>query len=111
MTKDLQKLEQEYLKKLIGRVYKIIPLKEEDSKYVDVYIKGLVEELISNARLMRAFNYDSRIMIVSSTLKSMIYCNNHSEYKSAVFKCIKYIEQLIDIVRGDVNEERLGEIW
>ena len=110
MTKDLQKLEQEYLNKLIGRVYKIIPLKEEDSKYVDVYINALVEELIANAHLMRNLKYDSRIMIVSSTLKSTIYCTNHSEYKSAVFKCIKYIEQLIDMVRGDVNEERLAEI-
>ena len=91
MTKDLQKLEQEYLNKLIGRVYKIIPLKEENSQYVDVYINGLVDELIANSRLMRAFNYDSRIMIVSSTLKSTVYCTNHSEYKSAVFKCIKYI--------------------
>ena len=110
MTKDLQKLEQEYLNKLIGRVYKIIPLKEENSQYVDVYINGLVDELIANSRLMRAFNYDSRIMIVSSTLKSTVYCTNHSEYKSAVFKCIKYIEQLIEIVRGDVNEGRLGTL-
>lgn len=110
MTKDLQKLEAEYLNKLIGRVYKIIPLKEEDSKYVDVYINGLVEELIANSRLMRDFNYDSRLMIVSSTLKSTVYCTNHSEYKSAVFKCIKYIEQLIEVVRGDVNEERLGKV-
>lgn len=110
MTKDLQKLEAEYLNKLIGRVYKIIPLKEEDSQYVDVYINGLVEELIANSRLMRDFNYDSRLMIVSSTLKSTVYCTNHSEYKSAVFKCIKYIEQLIEMVRGDVNEERLGKV-
>ena len=110
MTKDLQKLEAEYLNKLIGRVYKIIPLKEEDSQFVDVYINGLVEELIANSRLMRDFNYDSRLMIVSSTLKSTVYCTNHSEYKSAVFKCIKYIEQLIEMVRGDVNEERLGKV-
>ena len=110
MTKEVLCLEKEYLEKLIGRLYKIIPLKEENSQYVDIYINGLSAELVGNARLMRNFKYDSRIMIVSSTLKSIVYCNEHSEYKSAVFKCIKYVEQLIDALRGDVDARRLGTL-
>lgn len=110
MTKDIKQLEMEYLKKLVGRLYKIVPLKEEDSEFVDKYIKGLVDELTGNARIMITCNYDSRIMIIASTLQSIIFCTAHSEYKSAVFKCIRYTEQLIDIVRGDLYERCLGEI-
>ena len=110
MIKDTRLLEMEYLKKLIGRLYKIIPLKEEDSEFVDKYIKGLSEELTGNARIMISCNYDSRIMIIASTLQSIVFCTTHAEYKSAVFKCIRYTEQLIDTVRGDLYERCLGEI-
>lgn len=103
MTELVLRLQYNYLCKLIDRIYKIIPLKEENVDSVGSYIENIVEEIMGNAELINSIDYDSRIMIVTSTLYSIIDATEHGTYKRSVFKCIRYVEQLKDKVSEELS--------
>lgn len=81
-----------YLKKLIDKFFKIIPLKEEKSDTVDAYIESLVSELTGMHDLMYALNLNPQIMTLISTLYALLLEDNN--YRSEIFKCIQVIKNL-----------------
>lgn len=81
-----------YLKKLIDKFIKIIPLKEEKSDTVDAYIESLVSELTGMHDLMYALNLNPQIMTLISTLYALLLEDNN--YRSEIFKCIQVIKNL-----------------
>lgn len=104
MTELVLRLQYNYLCKLIDRIYKIIPLKEDNIETVGSYIENIIEEILGNAELINSINYDSRVMIITSTLYSIIGATEHDIYKRSVFKCIRYIEQLKDTVSEELSK-------
>lgn len=83
-----------YLDNLINRVFKILPLKEENSETVDVYIKNLLYELTGNKELIVYLNNDSRYEAVISNLHKLISLKEN--YRTVVFNTIALIEQIRD---------------
>lgn len=104
MTELVLRLQYNYLCKLVDRIYKIIPLKEENVDTIGSYIENLIEEIMGNAELINSIDYDSRVMIITSTLCSVTNSNDHDAYKRSVFKCIRYIEQLKDKVSEELSK-------
>lgn len=83
-----------YMDNLINRVFKILPLKEENSETVDVYIKNLLYELTGNKELIVYLNNDSRYEAVISNLHKLISLKEN--YRTVVFNTIALIEQIRD---------------
>ena len=104
MTELVLRLQYNYLCKLIDRIYKIIPLKEENVETVESYIENIIDEIMGNSELIKSIDCDARIMIITSTLYSVIGANEHDVYKRSVFKCIRYIEQLKDRVSEELSK-------
>ena len=83
-----------YLDSLIGRVFKILPLKEEGSETVDVYISNLLYELTGNKELIAYLNNDSRYEAILSNLQKLISLKEN--YRAVVFNTIALITQIRD---------------
>lgn len=86
-----------YLKILISKIFKILPMKEQNIATVNVHIDSLLTELIGYKDLFEYVQNDARLLTVICTLRALL--NNdvsHSVCKREVFKCIKCIEQLIE---------------
>ena len=86
-----------YLKTLISKIFKILPMKEQNTETVNVHIDSLLSELVGYTSLFTFVNNDARLVTVMSTLQSLKECDlQHSVYKREIFKCIKCVEQIIE---------------
>ena len=88
-----------YLKILISKIFKILPMKEQNVDTVNVHIDSLLMELMGYTTLFEVMHNDARLVTVICTLKALNKTEidiPHSVYKREVFKCIKCIEQLIE---------------
>lgn len=83
-----------YLGKLIGRVFKIIPMSEEKVRTLDVYVDSISREILGNSKLFLG----DEMLCISGTLNGLNY-QNHKLLKSDVFKSIELIEKARERVR------------
>ena len=84
------------ISELINQFYKILPMKEDGSDTIQVYIDGLLREMLGLKELMEAWENDGRYL---SLLAILQYHADHpdcpvSTVKSDVFKAIYIIKQL-----------------
>lgn len=85
-----------YLNSLISKVYKILPMKEEQNTTTEAYISSLIFELHGFENLLNEYHNDARILTIICILESLKEPNiSHGVYKSEVFKCISLIEQIL----------------
>ena len=87
-------LHHNYLKNLINRVFKILPMKEEKSDTLDAYISALLQELTGNRDLILYLKNDSRYEMILSNLQSLQ--NDEVSYRATVFNTISIIKQLAE---------------
>ena len=83
-----------YMDKLISRVFKILPLKEEKSDTVEAYITSLLYELTGNKELIIYLNNDSRYEAILSNLQKLL--SQDENYRTIVFINITLITQIRD---------------
>ncbi len=84
-----------YLKALINKTYKILPMKEENSSTLKLYIEGFVRELTGFMNLFDFLIEDQQFMTLITTL---VYLASE-DYdnlicKKEVFKCIHIVEHI-----------------
>jgi hypothetical protein len=83
-----------YLNRLIGRIFKIIPLSEEGCETLEAYVDSLVREVLGNSKIFLG----EELLCVSGTLKGLSF-ENHQALKSDIFKTINLIEKSIERVK------------
>ncbi|TVX86073.1 hypothetical protein [Paenibacillus agilis] len=83
-----------YMSKLIGRVFKIIPMNEEQVSTLEAYVDSLLRELMGNSKLFLG----EELLSVCGTLKGLDY-SDHRLLKSDVFKAIELIEKARERVK------------
>lgn len=88
-------LYENYLKGLIGKFFKIIPLSEDNSPTLNEFITNLLIEMTGAQPLIIILNNDGRYLVLLSSL-SYLLNNDYTfkECKSQIFKCIRIIEDL-----------------
>jgi hypothetical protein len=79
---------QSYLSKLIGRIFKIIPMNEEGVDTLGSYVESLVRELFGNSKVFLG----EELLSVCGTLKGLDY-TNHKSLKSDIFKAIELVDK------------------
>lgn len=83
-----------YKQRLIDKVFKILPMKEEGWDTWNLYIETLLYEFIGNQKLIKSLNNDPIFLSVISILNSLIDEEHLPTVKRKVFSCIDLIEKL-----------------
>lgn len=84
-----------YFDFLINKTYKILPMKEEGSQTLKVYLEGLLRELVGNKELVSILTNEPQFISVLNSLQFLI----SEEYsvqvcKREVFKCIHILDHI-----------------
>ena len=80
-----------YLKFLIGRVFKILYMQEENNPYIEKYISGLLRELTGNHELMEAIRYDGDFLTLLNKIQYLIYdYSDHDIVKKEISSVSRY---------------------
>lgn len=85
------------LKRLTGKVFKILPMREEGCDTLDSYVENLLRELINTKSLVLELQDDGEFLSLLSTLKGL--ADNDIDVdvcRSDVFKCTNIIDKMID---------------
>jgi hypothetical protein len=84
-----------YLKFLIGKFYKILPIHEENPHTLKSYLESLLIELSGNRMLIEKIKFDANFLTLMGTIQFLIdnECK-HEIYKREVMKCINIIKKL-----------------
>lgn len=98
------KLIKNYVERLKNKIFKALPLKEENCQTLDSYLEALIRELIGNELLIKQSNYNGQIISVISILESLIYQEDLANYKSDIFSAMKILEN----IRNTILESRDG---
>lgn len=95
MNKDLDILLGRYMDYLVGKFYKILPIKESNETTLLSYIDSFQRELMGCKNAIRRLNYDSRYMTLIAIL-SYIKENtgNIQEMRKDVFRAIDICKKL-----------------
>ncbi len=86
-----------YLSDLIGKIYKILPMKENSVETLKQYLESLQVELVGVAGLVELLKYDSQYISVMAIIQYFISNYNNCDlltYKREIFKCINLINKI-----------------
>lgn len=85
------------LNRLTGKVFKILPMREENCDTLDEYVKNLLRELINTKSLIRSLKDEGDLLSLLSTLEGMTSNDVDLDIcRSDVFKCMGIIKKMID---------------
>ena len=93
-----------YFEFLLGRVWKILPMKEEKSEYLKDYIKGLQREVKGSISLIEYEFLGSYLIMLLHKLEFLIdnQCE-HSVYRKEVFECVNIVKKIINSINANSN--------
>lgn len=85
-----------YLDFLVGKFFKILPLKEQREETLCSYLESLQREMIGNKSLIPVLKNHPDFITLLNTLEYFITNKDvkHSVYRKEVFKCINIIKKL-----------------
>lgn len=87
-----------YMEKLVGRVYKILPMFEERDGGLYKYIDSLSNELLGLQKIIVDLGAENEFVILVSTLRFLSdYIGHDSDKKKIrreVFKCIDVVKKI-----------------
>lgn len=84
-----------YLKYLINKMFKVLPMKEHEVKSLNSYLRSLQIELIGSTELIGVLKNDPQFLSLMNTIQFFI--DNEYDNKTCkreVFKCIHILEDL-----------------
>lgn len=86
-----------YFKFLIGKVWKILPMSEENNIYLKEYMEGLQRELIGNMNLVEDLKYDGYFITLLNKIEYLINEDySHAICRKEVLESVSIIEKLHD---------------
>lgn len=88
---------QEYFKHLINRLWKILPMKEQNCLTLDKYLFNLRIELMGGERILLSSGLFIELI---NNLESLSDLDKKEEYKPQIFKCINICEKIINKLKG-----------
>jgi hypothetical protein len=83
-----------YFKSLVSKVFKILPLREENVSSLNQYIESLLRELIGNQELADAIKHNEHFLALCGTLQNLLKESDIKTYKTDVFKCINLVKKI-----------------
>jgi hypothetical protein len=89
------------LERLTGKVFKILPMREEECNTLDEYVENLLRELINTKNLITSLQFEEELLSLISTLEGLT--NNDIDIsicRSDVFKAMSIIKKMVGNLKG-----------
>jgi hypothetical protein len=84
-----------YFNFLINKTYKILPMKEENSRTLKLYLESYLRELVGNQELVHVLVNEPQFVTVLNTIQFLISEDYTVDVcRKEVFKCIRILEQI-----------------
>lgn len=84
-----------YFNFLIGRVWKILPMSEEENAHLKEYMESLQRELIGNMNLVEDLKYNGYFITLLNKIEYLINEEyTHEICRKEVFECTSIIEKI-----------------
>ena len=92
----------QYLKQLVGKTFKILPLFEEGSPTLIAYIQSYQRELIGNSYLFEQLKDEPKFITLLTTVEYLANGTyTHEICKKEVLKCTNLINEIRERLGGD----------
>lgn len=82
-----------YKKSVIGRIYAVLPMKEENMPTIREYVEGLNRELVGS---LEVFTRCERVLSVVCLLENIVNEPNHAIYRKDVLRCCNIIAEEVE---------------
>jgi hypothetical protein len=92
-----------YVDGLVAKVFKTLPMKEENSPTLSIYIQSLLRKLIGTEDLVEELKINQDFILLLSILQSLLNENDLNVYKSDVFEAISTIKRIKISLGGDLK--------
>jgi hypothetical protein len=89
-----------YVDGLIAKVFKILPMKEENSPTLSIYIQSLLRELVGAKELIEQLKSNQDFIVLLDVLQSLVKEDDLQNFKSDVFKSISTIKRIKSSIGG-----------
>ena len=90
-----------YYKKIIGKLYKILPICEHRLDTKQAYIESLIRELHGSLYTITDTEYRTQCITIINTLMYLNLAEYDPKiYRSEVFKCIRLVDDMGADLRG-----------
>ncbi len=91
-----------YFERLIGRIFKILPISEERADTLNEYIEYILIEISGGDRLLI---HDIKLLELMCNLESLLWIqDDKKQFRSQIFKCMKICDGIIvQVKEGDVD--------
>lgn len=89
-----EELLQEYKDKLTGKVFKILPMKEENCSTWELYIESLLHELFGCKEIVNEWRESADFLSLVSILEEISNEDDISIIKREVFNCLNLIKKM-----------------
>lgn len=83
-----------YLDKLVDKIFKLLPLREEENPTLAVYHRSLMLELTGFHNLFLEMQDNSEFISLLSSLESLMTIEDFKLYRSKVFECINLVKKV-----------------
>lgn len=85
-----------YFDRLVSKVFKLLPLKEEDNPTLQLYLESLICEIVGGKKFVYDFQNNPEYLSLIMSLESLTEIDKIELYKRKVFECISIIKKLQD---------------
>lgn len=79
----------DYLESLTNRIFKILPMYEEECETLNEYVSSINREIFGNSKIF----FCGGLLVVTGTLEGLNY-DSHKDIKSDVFKMCDLIKKI-----------------
>jgi hypothetical protein len=88
----------EYCERLIDKIFKLLPLKEEGNKTLPKYTDSLLIELWGGREIINPFSESPEFLSLVCSVTGMKTLEEKAVYRSKVFECIEICKRLMIII-------------
>lgn len=89
------------LERLKGKVYKILPMREEKCITLNEYIESLIRELVNTESLIVSLQFEGELLSLISTLEGLTDSTiDFQTFRSDVFKSLDIIKKMVGNLKG-----------
>jgi hypothetical protein len=83
-----------YIDGLVPKIFKLLPIKEQEGHTLAIYHENLMMEIISFSNIIEPYSENRDMLTLISNLETLINIEAHDRYKRKVFECINIAKKL-----------------
>lgn len=84
----------EYKARLTGKIFKLLPMKEEGSKTWDIYLESLLSEMVGNKEMIEELRNNAEFLSLLGTLEGILGEDDVDIVRREVFKALDILKKM-----------------